>query len=158
MFSLFSSYIQTFKAYRKQYIGILSRIKDASTRSDRNELFHKSTQNAQEDDDSTEDKYIKQGEDLLSSNKQILADTINRVHEARQIGESDVDTLRAQNEQLQNMNDNLKQMDTSLDVSKRLIRSIARRVMFDKVLWILIILIIAAVIVLVITSRMMSSE
>ena len=136
------------------YVGLLNKIKEASNKASRNELFTRDGAENPEDDDSTEDKYIKQGEDLLDSNKTILTDTLDRVHQARQIGESGVDKLRAQNEQLGRIDDSLDQMSSSLDVSKRLIRQIATRIATDKLLWVMILLVVIAIVVLVILTRM----
>jgi len=109
---------------------------------------------ADDDERSTEDKYIKEGDEIMDSNKDILQMTLQRVHEARALGESGVERLRAQNEQLAGISDTLDKMEDTLTVSKRLLRQISRRMLTDKYLWLVMALLVAAIVGVIITGQM----
>jgi predicted Rossmann fold nucleotide-binding protein DprA/Smf involved in DNA uptake len=108
---------------------------------------------ADDDDRSTEEKYIREGDELLESNKDILQATLQRVQDARSLGESGIEKLKRQNEQLAGISENLDQMEDTLKVSQRLLRQMARRMLTDKYLWMLMFLVVAAIIGIILVQQ-----
>ena len=135
-----------FKQYKDNYVTVLNRVKDASNRAQRNELLGSGNGEGVDDEDSTEDRYIAEGEMIMDKNQEILQQTLMRVHDARQLGQGGVDMLRKQNEQLVKVSEDLDQMETSLDVSKKVLRQMGLKLATDKYIWILLLLVCAAIV------------
>lgn len=141
-----------FKQYKQTYVDILQRVKDASNRAQRNELL--SGPGAGPEEDSTEDRYIAEGENILDDNQRILQETLARIGQARDIGMSAQDKLHQQNQTLMKVSDDLDQMETSLDVSKKVLRQIGVKLVSDKYIWILLLLVCAAIVAIFIILKL----
>lgn len=130
----------------------MNAVKHATSMSNRDELLEDDGA-ADDDDRSTEEKYIREGDELLESNKDILQATLQRVQDARSLGESGIEKLKRQNEQLAGISENLDQMEDTLKVSQRLLRQMARRMLTDKYLWMLMFLVVAAIIGIILVQQ-----
>jgi len=141
-----------FKQYKQTYVDILNRVKEASNKAQRNELL--SGPGASPEEDSTEDRYIAEGENILDDNQRILQETLARVGQAREIGMSTQDKLHQQNQTLMKIGDDLDQMESSLDVSKKVLRQMGLKLVTDKYIWILLLLVCAAIVCIFIVLKL----
>lgn len=141
-----------FKQYKQTYVDILNRVKDASNRAQRDELL--SGPGGGPEEDSTEDRYIAEGENILDDNQRVLQETLARVGQAREIGMSAQDKLHGQNQQLMKISDDLDQMETSLDVSKKVLRQMGIKLATDKYIWILLLLVCVAIVAIFIILKL----
>jgi len=141
-----------FKQYKTTYVDVLNRVKDASNKAQRNELL--SGPGAAAEEDSTEDRYIAEGENILDDNQRILQETLARVGQAREIGISAQDKLHQQNQTLMKVSDDLDQMESSLDVSKKVLRQMGVKLVTDKYIWILLLLVCIAIVAIFIILKL----
>eukprot|EP00461_Guttulinopsis_vulgaris_P003882 UN03883 len=95
---------------------------------------------------------------ILDKNQEILQQTLARVHDARQLGEGGIDMLHKQNEQLNKISDDLDQMETSLDVSKKVLRQMGLKLATDKYIWILLLLVCLAIVAVFIVLKLWVEE
>jgi hypothetical protein len=141
-----------FKQYKTTYVDVLNRVKDASNKAQRNELL--SGPGAAAEEDSTEDRYIAEGENILDDNQRILQETLARVGQSREIGMSAQDKLHQQNQTLMKVSDDLDQMESSLDVSKKVLRQMGVKLVTDKYIWILLLLVCIAIVAIFIILKL----
>jgi hypothetical protein len=147
-----------FKQYKDTYVELLNRVKDASNKVQRNELLGPNGAGNDDQEDSTEDRYINEGEKILDDNQRILQATLARVHDARVIGESGVDKLHQQNDTLNKISADLDDMSTSLDVSKKVLRRIGLKLVTDKYIWILLLLVALGIVAVFIILKLWVEE
>ena len=83
---------------------------------------------------------------ILDKNQEILHATLARVHESRIFGEKGIDKLRGQNEQFLKISDDLDAMETSLDVSKRVLMRMTIQLATDKFIWIILFIVCACIV------------
>lgn len=133
-----------FKEHKSNYMEVVEIIKELKSRLEREDLLS-SGANGLQDEDSNEEM-IKEGRELMDSNKTSLQQTLQTVNEAKTLGVSSVEMLHSQHEQMDRIGGNLEQMETSLEVSRRMVRNLTRRMLTDKYIWVMIFLVVCAII------------
>jgi len=141
-----------FKELRTMYAESLNSVKALSEQNNREELLETADGGVGEEED-TEERYIRRGDELLDSNKSALKQTLATVNEAKTVGTKTAQMLEEQNAQMGRIADDLDSMESSLKVSQRILRQMARRMMTDKYIWVCIGLGIMAIIALIVVSQ-----
>jgi hypothetical protein len=90
--------------------------------------------------DQSEEGLINHGRGVLNESKSSLQRTMMTIAQAREVAVGTAEKLRQQTEELERINNNLAQIDATMGSASKTIRSIARRVMTDKYIWVLIFL------------------
>jgi hypothetical protein len=142
-------YKQKFRQYRitlKQFNTDLAWQKTNSTK---NALLEGATAQSALQEES-EDALIQHGLEVQQASSESLQRTLAVTAETQVIARSTAQTLDAQTQQLTRMYDDLEKIDSALDRSTVLMRRMARRVLTDKYIWVLIFLVIVAVIVIIV--------
>jgi len=86
----------------------------------------------------TEQDYIRAGQEILAMNQMHLQDAKSNLEQARMIGENSLEMLEQQDEALKRTADSLDEMESTLKVSEKVLKSMARKMMTDKYLWVMI--------------------
>lgn len=79
-----------------------------------------------------------------------LERTISIINDTKEIGTAAAADLQKQTEQINNMYDDLYKIDDQVARSKKILARMARRVLSNKILWVLISLIIISLVVIVV--------
>jgi len=79
-----------------------------------------------------------------------LERTISIINDTKEIGTAVAADLQKQTEQINNMYDDLYKIDDQVARSKKILARMARRVLSNKILWVLISLIIISLVVIVV--------
>jgi hypothetical protein len=140
-----------FKDLKGMYAESLNAVKAASAQANRDELLETADGGVEEEE--TEERFIKRGEELLDSNKSALKQTLATVNEAKNVGGATAKMLEEQNAQMGRIADDLDVMEGQLKVSQRIMRQMARRMMTDKYIWIFIGLGVMAIIAVIVVSQ-----
>ncbi len=145
-------YKKKFKEHKNHYQEILAATRNTTARNNRDALLD-DAETKGVDDQETEENAIKEGQDLLASNKDALQNTLQTISRANELGTNTAEQLRQQNEQLGRIGDNLTEMDGMLKVSQKVIGQMARRMATDKYLWVIMGLAAAAILAVIIVSQ-----
>jgi len=97
---------------------------------------------------------MKHGLEVQQESKDSLARSVQTVHQTLAVGKETANKLDQQTQQMANMIDNLDDIGSTLDRSKKIIRDIARRVATDKYMWVLIVLVFGAIVFIIIYKQL----
>lgn len=141
-------YKQKFRQYRitlKQFNTDLAWQKTNSTK---NVLLEGATAEALQGE--SEEALINHGLEVQQASSESLQRTLAVTAETQVIARSTAQTLDAHTQQLTRMYDDLEKIDSALDRSAVLMRRMARRVLTDKYIWVLVFLVVVAIIVIIV--------
>ncbi|XP_022105289.1 vesicle transport through interaction with t-SNAREs homolog 1B-like [Acanthaster planci] len=139
-----SQMVAKVRNYRRELDKITRDLKRASDgRGNRSELFHSqsSFENKVNVAQSNQRARLLQGQETLNRTSDSLARTHQIAAETDEIGVGIIDELDGQKEQLLNARDKLEDMDHSLGKSKRILNSMGRRIITNKLILMAVILV-----------------
>ena len=99
------------------------------------------------------DNPVDQTRNTMNETKQSLEYSLGIVREAENTGKDTLVTLDRQKKQLNATNTNVDNIHIIISKSNSLLRRMARRVVTDKVLWVIIFLIIVMILLLILNSQ-----
>lgn len=133
-----------FKEHKSNYMEVVEIIKELKSRLEREDLLSSGANGLQEEDSNEE--MIREGRELMDSNQTALQQTLQTVNEAKVLGHSSVEMLHQQHDQMDRIDGSLSEIETSLEVSRRIVRNLARRMLTDKYLWVMIFFVVCGII------------
>lgn len=95
------------------------------------------------------DDMMERGLGIQQSSKESLARTLATIEATKEVGTETVLKLEANTKQVQNMYDELEMIESSLQRSNKIIRRIARKMMTDRYIWVMIVMLVIVVIVVI---------
>lgn len=140
------------KSDKKCFRMICSEFRVLSNRENRNKLFENVPKEPKESKVSTNSEYLKRSTQTARATSDKLRESLQELHESREIGRETLPVLYNDNERIRNAQTNLENIESDAHVAMKLITQTVKRLYTDKLI-ILFTFIVVCLIIIIILMR-----